>query len=249
MKGDTLASLIKNNFTGCKSPNTTKMIIFYGVAFALKILHHKEILHRDIKPENIFLNKKNEPFLGDFGFARVIQESTKLTEKTGTTYYMAKELLNPGVDVEPSEKIDSYSFAVTMLETLTLDLTIKNNENQILVKNNSNDNFLDSDTAKKLIGQGRKYIIPDDKVPLSFKKLIEDCWSNNPDERYPMDYIVKLMDERKLVLDGYDENAFASYINKLKNAEQKNERRDNNIDEVEKKKPSAKKFKPKVFYS
>lgn len=160
MKGDTLKHLIDTNFEKCSNKSTIQMIIFYGVVFALKYLHKIKVIHRDIKPANIFLNEKYEPFLGDFGFARVIQESTKLTENIGTTFYMAEELINNDSELKPSEKIDSYSFAVTVLETLTLDLTIQNTDGKILSKNKKDCECLDENTFRTLTSKGKKYIIP-----------------------------------------------------------------------------------------
>lgn len=222
-KGKTLDHLIKHNFETCENPNTTKMIIFYGVAFALNILHSMDIIHRDIKPENIFLNEKNEPFLGDFGFARLIQESPKLTENVGTTFYMAQELFDDNNTAEPSEKIDSYSFAVTILEALTLNLTIKKNS-KILVKNNSdNSNDLDITTIRDHIKSGKRYIIPNE-FPENYKDLIEVCWSKDQDERLSMEEIMTKMENEELDLPGYDRNEFLNYVNKLKKAKKKQEK-------------------------
>lgn len=256
MKG-TLGDLISQKFNEIQNFNTIKMKIFYGVAFALKILHSKGIIHRDIKPENIFLNDENEPFLGDFGYARLIQESTKLTEDVGTSYYMARELLLKD-DVEPSDKVDSYSFGITLLETLTLNLTMQDN-NVMKMKNLSDNdpNFLDGKTVKCLIENGKKYEIPND-VPSNYKNLIEKCWSDDANERPSMNQIVKMMENKKLDLFDYDQDDFFKYVKKLKNAEDKNERYgncdDDDDDDDDKgkrkkgKRANKNKFKPKVTY-
>jgi len=48
---------------------------FVQIALAIKHIHDRKILHRDLKTQNIFLNKKEEVKLGDFGIARVLQHT------------------------------------------------------------------------------------------------------------------------------------------------------------------------------
>lgn len=59
-------------------------------------IHNHNIIHRDLKCENIFLKKnKNGNYvckIGDFGFAKVVQETT--TTSCGTIYYMAPEVMS-----------------------------------------------------------------------------------------------------------------------------------------------------------
>jgi serine/threonine protein kinase len=56
---------------------------------AVAHVHKKGYLHRDIKPENVFV--EDGLFLGDFGFARKIEECKDL-ECEGTLIYMAPEI-------------------------------------------------------------------------------------------------------------------------------------------------------------
>lgn len=253
MKGKTLGYLIENRFDGYQRPNTLKMIIFYGVAFALKILHSMKIIHRDIKPENVFLNEEKEPFLGDFGFARYIHETPELTDKIGTTYYMPKELFDDENIARPSDKIDSYSFAVMVLQTIGYDLTIpdRKKKGSVLSLRSSD---LDRATLSDYIKNGGKYIIPE-TVPKNYRDMIVTCFSDE-NERPSMQRIVKMMDDGELDLPDFDEVKFNEYKNKLKKAEEKHERRNfsssDDHDVVDKKKkkkkPSLSKFKPKISY-
>ena len=34
----------------------------------MKYIHDQNLIHRDLKPENIFIDEKNVPKIGDFGW-------------------------------------------------------------------------------------------------------------------------------------------------------------------------------------
>ena len=65
--------------------------IFRQIINGLEAIHANNIIHRDIKCDNIFLSKKKGGSfvckIGDFGFAKVIHDTTKTN--CGTTLYMA----------------------------------------------------------------------------------------------------------------------------------------------------------------
>lgn len=48
---------------------------FVQISLAIKHIHDRKILHRDLKTQNVFLNGRNEVKIGDFGIARVLQNS------------------------------------------------------------------------------------------------------------------------------------------------------------------------------
>ena len=60
---------------------------------AISYCHSRKILHRDIKSSNIFLTSNGTLKLGDFGIARLL-ENTRDFAKTvvGTPYYMSPEM-------------------------------------------------------------------------------------------------------------------------------------------------------------
>lgn len=52
----------------------------------------KMVLHRDLKPSNIFLDEKQNPKLGDFGFAKAISNQSMYAHTyVGTPFYMSPE--------------------------------------------------------------------------------------------------------------------------------------------------------------
>nr|BAJ97371.1 predicted protein [Hordeum vulgare subsp. vulgare] len=100
-----------------------------GVAHAVAYLHHDclpAILHGDIKAMNVLLGPGNEPYLADFGLARVLSGvvepggSAKLDTSrpriAGSYGYIAPEYASMQ---RITEKSDVYSFGVVVLEILT----------------------------------------------------------------------------------------------------------------------------------
>ena len=86
---------------------------------ALSEVHGKGIIHRDIKPDNVLLDESGEPYLIDFGIARV-EEGGKAKTGTGfsigTPQYMSPEQL----DAKPINlTTDIYSMGIMLFELLT----------------------------------------------------------------------------------------------------------------------------------
>ncbi|KAH0877844.1 hypothetical protein HID58_065238 [Brassica napus] len=99
---------------------STRFNIALGIAHGLEYLHHDchpPIIHRDIKPENILMDSEMEPHIGDFGLARILDDSTISTATiTGTTGYIAPENAYKTVRCKES---DVYSYGVVLLELIT----------------------------------------------------------------------------------------------------------------------------------
>ncbi|MCB0209023.1 MAG: protein kinase [Anaerolineae bacterium] len=89
------------------------------LAPALDEAHKLGIIHRDLKPDNILFDQRNNPFLTDFGIAKLTEERTNLTTGgliIGTPAYMSPEQAN-------GEKIDGrsdiYALGVIVFQMLT----------------------------------------------------------------------------------------------------------------------------------
>jgi len=87
------------------------------VSEALDFAHQGGIVHRDIKPANILTDKSGQPFLADFGVARI--ETSTLTQAgttVGTLSYMSPEQVK-GQTVD--KRSDIFALGVILYELLT----------------------------------------------------------------------------------------------------------------------------------
>ncbi len=87
------------------------------VCQALDYAHQKGIVHRDIKPANILLDSSGNPFLADFGVARM--ETSTVTQTgtvMGTPSYMSPEqVMGKKID----KRSDIFSLGVILFELLS----------------------------------------------------------------------------------------------------------------------------------
>ncbi|OMJ74256.1 hypothetical protein SteCoe_26883 [Stentor coeruleus] len=80
---------------------------------AVAYCHSNNIVHRDLKPENLLLEKDSADSLLkiiDFGTSKIYDNGGKMTQKYGTAYYIAPEVLRR----DYTEKCDIWSCGVIL---------------------------------------------------------------------------------------------------------------------------------------
>ncbi|CAM5154937.1 unnamed protein product [Natator depressus] len=94
LHGDMLEMILSSE-TG-RLPEPLAKFLIAQILSALRHLHTRNIVHCDLKPENVLL-ASDEPYpqvkLCDFGFARIIEESSFRRSVVGTPAYLAPEVL------------------------------------------------------------------------------------------------------------------------------------------------------------
>ena len=86
------------------------------IASALTFAHEQGVIHRDLKPNNVLLDERDNAYLTDFGIAKMLAGTSKLTATgnvLGTPAYMAPEQWRgDAVDA----RTDIYSLGVVLYE-------------------------------------------------------------------------------------------------------------------------------------
>ncbi len=120
MDGGSLADRLKQ---GALSLAET-LHIFSHLAPALDEMHAKGVVHRDLKPANILFDHAGQPYLSDFGIAKVKNVAVTLTGQAivGTPTYISPEQAQ-GQEVDG--RADIYALGVILYQMLTGDVPFK----------------------------------------------------------------------------------------------------------------------------
>ena len=119
-KGDLYNQLIKQAKSGKYFPEKIIINWLVQICSALKYIHSKHIIHRDIKPQNIFLSKKGEIKLGDFGVSKTLNNTLEKAKTfVGTAYYLPPEIID---EKKYSYEADIWSLGVSFYQLMTFKM-------------------------------------------------------------------------------------------------------------------------------
>lgn len=109
------------------------------IASALTFAHEQGIVHRDLKPNNVLLDERDNAYLTDFGIAKMLAGTTKLTATgniLGTPAYMAPEQWR-GELVDA--RTDIYSLGIMLYEMVIGQLPFSGDTPYTLMYKHFND--------------------------------------------------------------------------------------------------------------
>ncbi|KAF3436017.1 hypothetical protein FNV43_RR23109 [Rhamnella rubrinervis] len=148
-----------------------KLIIAMDAAFGMEYLHSKNIVHFDLKCDNLLVNLRDpqRPIckVGDFGLSRIKRNTLVSGGVRGTLPWMAPELLN-GSSNRVSEKVDVFSFGISMWEILTGEEPYANMHCGAIIGG--------------IVKNTLRPPVPA-RCDHEWKKLMEQCWSPDPERR------------------------------------------------------------------
>ncbi|KAG6657678.1 uncharacterized protein LOC122307291 [Carya illinoinensis] len=171
-----------------------KLIIAMDAAFGMEYLHSKNIVHFDLKCDNLLVNLRDpqRPIckVGDFGLSRIKRNTLVSGGVRGTLPWMAPELLN-GSSSRVSEKVDVFSFGISMWEILTGEEPYENMHCGAIIGG--------------IVKNTLRPPIPEHCDP-EWRKLMEDCWSPDPETRPSFTEITNRLRSMAIVLQSKGSN-------------------------------------------
>ena len=183
---------------------------------------HRSFSYHAQKPDNIGFDASGEVKIFDFGLAKRLSPEDKvegdlynLTGNTGSLRYMAPEVAN----CEPyNNRVDSYSFGILFWQICSLTTPYLGYSTKM--------------HADRVIGQGYRPK-PDASWPMSWVRLMKDCWATDIGTRPDFDHIVRALDEEVTILlreDGVVPKRTTDIKAKKKQKKKKLAKRDQRLD-------------------
>jgi len=131
VEGKTLQKLLKEERL---SPVRAAEIL-EKVARAVHVAHEQKIVHRDLKPANLLIDEFDEPYVMDFGLAKVVDAASTIGTPDlplGTAAYMSPE--QSYGDRSTDRRSDVYSLGAILFEMLSGHPVFEGSVAEVLMK-------------------------------------------------------------------------------------------------------------------
>ncbi len=168
VEGPTLAGMI-----AAEAPlaETRVLTLASKLTSGFEAAHARQVLHRDVKPQNILVAEGDEPFITDFGLARLIGQPgiTRGGMFLGTPYYTSPEQ----ADLKPLDgRSDLYALGLVFFE-----LAVGRRP-------------FEAESTLEILEMHRSAPPPDPEVERpgltpGLSAVILRCLEKNPDDRFP----------------------------------------------------------------
>lgn len=172
---------------------TKKSIVLFGIACGMMYIHNHHGIHRDLKPANILLDSNFEPRIADFGLSKIAESESLMSIVGGTPLWMAPELFE---NQQYTNKVDVFAFAMIVYQIVVGKLPFDGKKNPL-------------ELASAMMNGERPEIPPD--VPDFFRKMIIDCWAQDPEARPSFDEIVDRLWHTETLLLGTKKAPYREY--------------------------------------
>ncbi|CEI92256.1 hypothetical protein RMCBS344292_06523 [Rhizopus microsporus] len=155
-------------FLKSKKPNFAERLkLAEAIIYGLIYLHCHNLVHCNLTSSCIILDESNTPKFRGAGLIRVgADHTTSKPVSEDAVGWMAPELLTGN---SPSFKSDIFSLGIILWEILV--------NGYYPYKE-----LADVATISEMILMGYRNFFPKDVLP-SYRKLVENCWQNDPDDR------------------------------------------------------------------
>ncbi|CEG67485.1 hypothetical protein RMATCC62417_03910 [Rhizopus microsporus] len=166
------------NFLKLENPNFLERLkLVETIISGLIYLHCHNLVHCNLTSSCIILDENNTPKFRGAGLIRVgADHAANNSVSEDAVRWMAPELLTGS---PPSFKSDIFSLGVILWEIL-VDGDYPYKE------------LVDNASISKMVLMGYRNLFPKDVLP-SYRKLVENCWKNDPDDRPESVELISIM--------------------------------------------------------